>query len=132
MVDLAKLLKDIDDDIELTEILGESPEFNLRCKVAIRELAAERDALKAEIGALRDSAGCEFTSDLHVRLRFAEAERSILRTKLDSLLYENESLKSELEAARKQEPVDIFDADGKKIYSRMTYAQQPLKGGEND
>lgn len=49
MVDLVKLLKDIDDDIELTEILGESPEFNLRCKVAIRELAAERDALKAEI-----------------------------------------------------------------------------------
>lgn len=67
MVDLAKLLNDIDDDIELTEILGESPEFNLRCKVAIRELAAERDALKAELEAARKQEPAIY------RLRYTEA-----------------------------------------------------------
>ena len=99
MVDLAKLLKDIDDDIDLTEILGESPEFNLRCKVAIRELVTERDALKAELNDTKTAADDFFNTGRIWEQKLVDCQKSYRE-----LTWENNRLKAELEATRNQEP----------------------------
>lgn len=82
MVDLAKLLHDIEDDIDLNEGLGLSAEFSLRCKVAIRELAAERDALKAEIEAARKQSSTAVYMGEHYIIGGAKYYRLILDRKI--------------------------------------------------